>query len=142
MAASYSIHRTHRLIWNRFSGTISVADLVDLGERLRNDVHADPGYLFIEDMRGVTEDRITFNEMQQVTGNIAAYRKMIGVPLRIGLIAPSDVTFGMARMFQSLLTSQIAAEINVGRDVADLATEAGLGPDAVVLLEHAGTVSA
>ncbi|MFL5483656.1 MAG: hypothetical protein ACJ8AK_15850 [Gemmatimonadaceae bacterium] len=94
MSISYDIDKKKQLVTSRLSEVVTNEQVDDHNRTLRTDPDFDPGYRQLIDLTAITEIRIT---TPKVT---AAARDQYFTPgTRRAFVAPTDVTFGMARMF-------------------------------------------
>ena len=126
MPCTYDIRTRDRLIVNTVSGELHTQDVMDLSARLRADPLFDPYFPIIQDFRKVEKDNIDFAGMISITSDIKRVRTATSPPLRMGLLAPSDVSYGMSRMFQTLMQNTPNASIVVERNCDDLIAAMGL----------------
>jgi hypothetical protein len=91
---SYDIDKKQRLVTSRLWEVVTNDEVDDHNRRLRTDPDFDPGYRQLIDLSGITEIRIT---TPKVTA--AAQDQYFAPGTRRAFIAPTDATFGMARMF-------------------------------------------
>ncbi|MEL7092613.1 MAG: hypothetical protein AAFN94_12845 [Pseudomonadota bacterium] len=101
---------------------------------MRADDAFDPSFLIVNDFREHVRDDNSFEYMLALTNEMKAYRQNIGVPLRVGFIAPQDISFGTARMFTTLMSTLEGAVIVVERSVDALAASFALDAASVALL--------
>ena len=128
MPCTYDIRTRDRLILNRHIGDLHTQEVMDLSARLRTDPLFDPYFPIIQDFRAVVTDNIDFAGMISITSDIKRFRTATTPPLRMGLLAPSDVSYGMSRMFQTLMQNVPNASIVVERKCTDLVAAMGLPP--------------
>ena len=86
----------------RYQGTISLADIQRaFGEYISHTLYR-PGRTEIGDLSGVTRVDIDFGAMTILRNQLIEHHMSLGVRTDCHLIAPNDLAFGMARMFQTL----------------------------------------
>jgi hypothetical protein len=110
LSISYEIDHSQRLVTSRLSGVVTNDEVRDHNERLRTDPEFDPGYRQLIDLSGITEVRVT-----TPTVTSAAQDQYFAPGSRRAFFAPSDVTFGLARMF-ALYAESGGQTIEVFRD--------------------------
>lgn len=135
MPCSTDIYPAYQLIWSRFIGVVTLDQIADANQKLRAETEFDPRFLCINDFRDHLDDPVSFQDMMSLTNEMKTFRHRIGVPLRIGFIAPSDVSFGTARMFATLMSDLDGATIAVERSVDALAAALALDADTTTLLK-------
>jgi len=91
---SYDIDIAQRLVTSRLWEVVTNDEVDDHNRRLRTDPDFDPGYRQLIDVSGITEIRITTPKVKAV-----AQDQYFTPGTRRAFFAPSDATFGMARMF-------------------------------------------
>ena len=110
MTISYEIDQRERLVTSRLSGVVTNEEVRDHNEKLRADPEFDPGYRQLIDLSGITEVRVT-----TPTVSSAAQDQYFAPGSRRAFVAPTDVTFGLARMF-ALYAESGGHTIEVFRD--------------------------
>ena len=119
MPASYAIDTERRLVLSRIWGSPTEDEILDHGRRLRADPSFQPDFRQLLDMSELKEILINPGSIRQ-----AARDQFFSPGTRRALVAHSDATFGMARMYA--LASQVEGQtIEVFRD--SCAAEAWLG---------------
>jgi hypothetical protein len=108
---------THRRIAT-FTGAIGDRELFDAYESLLDDPTYDPSVDDLIDLRGVTHMGVTGAGLHRL---IALYdeRPSSGYPTRAAIVAPSDVLYGVSRMFQTLRGDANPDEVEVFRSLLD-----------------------
>jgi hypothetical protein len=119
---SYKIDRALRVVRSRGWGTLTTRDLQDYTSRLLADPVFDPDYRSLADLSEVT--RV---DIDQVALSQAAWMPSFTPGTRRAIIAPSDLVYGLARMFATH-SERFDQVVHVFRHRAD--AEAWLGlPD-------------
>jgi hypothetical protein len=113
MSMSYSIDPARRLVLTRVRGIVSTSDMQDLTNRMLADPRFDPEYRGLADLAEVTEVTIDARAMAE-TAAMPLYQP----GTRRALVAPSDIAFGMARMF-AVYAERSGQEVRVFRDLAE-----------------------
>ena len=100
-----------------FAGPIGDRELLDAYESLLNDPTYDPSVDDLIDLRGVTHMAVTGAGLHRL---IALYddRLSNGYQTRAAIVAPSDVLYGVSRMFQMLRGDTNPDEVEVFRTLA------------------------
>jgi hypothetical protein len=124
MGMSYTIDQARRIVRSRGWGVVSSRDLLDLTSRLLADPAFDPTFRGLTDLSDVTEVRVETPAMVE-SASTPTY-----IPgTRRAVVAPSDVAFGMARMFASY-AERSGQEVRVFRAMREAeAWLEGAGPD-------------
>jgi hypothetical protein len=121
-----AVERRPGLVVIVFSGDVSVDDLVDLAHELDAIDAVTPGLPRFADTTPATGARFTFEDVARLTEDRRSGRRPESV--QIAILARSDVAFGLARMYQSMLGHpQITME--VFRDRAAAMAWLGVEPD-------------
>lgn len=104
---------THRRI-TTFVGAVGDPELIAAYEMLLNDIRYDASLDDLIDLRGVTHMGVTSAGLHRL---IALYdaRPSNGFLTRAAIIAPTDVLYGVSRMFQTLRGDATPDEIEVFR---------------------------
>lgn len=110
MPAIYEIDHKRRLVTSRLWGTVSDEEIHDHNTRLRNDSQFDPSYRQMVDLTGITEIKVATS-----TINETSLDQFFNPGTRRAMVAASDATFGMARMF-ALRAEGLGQTIEVFRD--------------------------
>jgi hypothetical protein len=100
------IERDIGLIRTTASGRVTGADLVEYYRRLRAhpDFKSDLNEIF--DTGQVESVDITAEDVRHLSGMTEAFTKR-GVPVRVAIVAPGDLEFGMSRMYELLQVQSI-----------------------------------
>lgn len=110
MGQSYAIDRAHHLVRLRLFGKVSLTDLQDLQRR----VATDPA--FLPDLHTLTDlSEVTELDVESFALAAAASAPLFITGARRGIIAPTDLLFGMARMYASF-AERSGQQIRVFRD--------------------------
>jgi hypothetical protein len=100
------IEKDNGLIQTSASGRVSGPDLVDYYKRLRNhpDFKHDLNEIF--DATQVEEIDVTADDVRRLSAVTEEYTSL-GVPVKVAIVAPGDLEFGMSRMYELLQTRSI-----------------------------------
>jgi hypothetical protein len=111
------IDRAAGLIRTTGSGRVSGDDLVTYYHRLRShpDFRGDLNEIF--DLSDVTDAAVDADDVRRLSGVTEEFTRR-GVAVRVAIVAPRDLEFGLARMYE-MLQSQSLNEVRVFRDRAD-----------------------
>ena len=110
MPARYEIDHERRIVLTWASGVLSDVEIADLYARLATDPDFDASYSQFADLSEV--ERI---EATTVTIADAARRSVFAPDARRAVYAPTDVAYGMARMWAAYAEAQ-GEQIEVFRD--------------------------
>jgi hypothetical protein len=115
MTADYAIDAERRLIRTRVGGVLTDAELHAFEVRLVSDPRYRHSYAHLMDFTGVTAVELSAAGVRRILDVVPPYTATTG---RRVFVAPADVAFGMARMFQ-LLRGDQAPVLDVVRTVAE-----------------------
>ncbi|HYL83449.1 MAG TPA: hypothetical protein VE263_04385 [Candidatus Angelobacter sp.] len=110
MPAFYKIDKERRLVLTTASGVFSRADVLGHQEKLLKDPDFNPSHSQIVDFRQVTAFDVSSQEIHEL-----AQKSIFSPQSRRAIIAPSDLGFGLARMFEMLRENQGELGIRVFR---------------------------
>lgn len=115
---SFSYDAQRRCRTARFAGPITDRELLDAFERLLRDPAYDASLNDLIDLRDVTHMGVTSAGLHRL---IALYdeRAADAHGTRNAIVAPTDVLYGVSRMFQTLRGECPPAEVEVFRSVDD-----------------------
>jgi hypothetical protein len=95
---------------SRLWGAVTDKEIHEHNDKLRNDPHFDPSYRQIVDLTGITEIKVS-----TVTINETSLNQIFNPGTRRAMVATSDATFGMARMY-ALRAEGLGQTVEVFRD--------------------------
>lgn len=122
MPATYTIDVARGLVVTRLWGRLTDEDLIDHQQRLRTDPEFDPGFRQFADFSDVEETTIAPEVIREL-----ARTNPWGAGARRAMFAPSDLLFGLARMFE-MLDEQLD-EVRVFRNADEARAWLGLDAD-------------
>jgi len=122
MPATYTIDVARGLVVTRLWGRLTDEDLIDHQQRLRTDREFDPGFRQFADFSDVEETTIAPEVIREL-----ARTNPWGAGARRAMFAPSDLLFGLARMFE-MLDEQLD-EVRVFRNADEARAWLGLDAD-------------
>jgi hypothetical protein len=111
MPASYTIDPERKLVVTRIWGAATEDEIVDHGQRLRNDPLFRPDFRQLVDMSELTEIRVGSGMIRDASRN-----QFFSPGARRALVANSDAAFGMARMY-AIASEDAGQTIEVFRDI-------------------------
>ena len=97
MPASYSIDREQQAIFSRASGTLTDEELRDHQRRVLADPDFDPRLRQLWDLRQVSAAEVSTATLRDL-----AAATSYAPDTKRAVVAPRDVIYGLARMFQTL----------------------------------------
>jgi hypothetical protein len=110
LPVTYHIDHKRRLVSSRLWGAVTDKEIHEHNDKLRNDPHFDPSYRQIVDLTGITEIKVS-----TVTINETSLNQIFNPGTRRAMVATSDATFGMARMY-ALRAEGLGQTVEVFRD--------------------------
>jgi hypothetical protein len=115
---TFSLDPARRIRTAQYTGIVDDAMLLQAYAVLLAEPDYDATYDDLVDLRGVTRLEISATAMRQL---IAMYSPVdqLGVRTRLAVVAASDVTFGMSRMYELLRGDGVPEEIRVFRSYDD-----------------------
>jgi len=111
------------LVLSKFSGQVTNEELLEHVTAVGEDARVRPGFTAVADMRGVTTGLVTFNGLLAMVDEIDRRPERLSGS-RLGVVAPGDVPFGMARAYAAVGEHQ-RREIQVFRTVEEAEAWAG-----------------
>ena len=114
MPQFYKIDKERRLVLSTAAGVYCRADAVAHMEKLSKDPDFDPSYSQIADFTQVTEFDISAKEIREL-----AQKSIFSPDSHRALIAPSDLGYGLGRMFEMLRENQGEMGIRVFRSLEE-----------------------
>jgi hypothetical protein len=94
---TYTLDAARRLVLSRASGLVTAEDFVEHGKRLGQDPGFDPGFCQLLDCSEVRELRLSTEALR----GMARFR-LFGPGSRRAVVAPRDLHYGLARMYEML----------------------------------------
>lgn len=122
LPAGYEIDESQRMIFSRAWDVVTAEDLHDHQGLLTRDPRFDPAFSQLWDLRAIDEVTVESATLREL-----AQSRSFASGARRALVAPSDVSYGLARMFQSL-HDDAPEKVRVFRDVAEARAWLGLEP--------------
>ena len=119
MAMSYTIDRVRRVVLTRAWDVLTFKELRDVMTRIAADPAFDADFASLADLSGITSIDIDPSGVASI-----ALAPVFAPATRRAIVAPTDLAFGMARMFATY-AGQASQDVRVFRDMA--LAEAWLG---------------
>jgi len=110
----YETARRIRVV--RLAGAVTDRDLIDAFQRLLRDPAYDASLNDLVDLRDVSQMGITSAGLHRLIG-LYDERGPTEVHTRNAIVAPTDVLYGVSRMFQTLRGESALAELEVFRTI-------------------------
>jgi len=114
MPARYRIDMEQRTIFSTGSGILTQDDLQGHRNRLRDDPDLDPSYDHLYNFSGATELKLSMEFVRSF-----ARQRVRSEKAKIAVVAPNDVFFGSARVYQ-VWHDTMPGEVNVFRSVDEV----------------------
>lgn len=111
MSASYRIDSSQRMIFSSATGVLTDDDLLTHQDRVTNDPGFDPTFSQLWDFRHVSDVEVTNATLQELAG-----ARSFRAGAKRAVVAPKDVLYGMARMFQ-MLHGEAPEDLRVFRSI-------------------------
>lgn len=124
MAHDVRIDPERRLVEIKATGTVTDDDVRSMGDRMRGDSSIAPDFDQLFDASGVSEMTLSSKEVRAMS----AREPFFSTSSRRAIVAPDDLGFGMARMFE-LSRGELAGEIRVFRTRREALVWLGLPPE-------------
>jgi len=116
------IDTQRRLVFTTVQGDIDLAAALDHTDRLRAHPDFDPAMNQLFDMRAVGQISLTADDLRTI-----AAANVLGPGVRRAVVAPTDLSFGVARQLEFFLTPA-GHEVQVFRDIDEARQWLGLDP--------------
>ena len=100
MPARYTIHRDQHLVVTRFEGVVDNGAFVPLYRALLSDPDYRLGMNELADLRAVSRLDLTSSGLEEVRVLTERAYAGSGVLFRSAIVAPTDLSFGIARMYE------------------------------------------
>ena len=97
MPASYTIDIERKAIFSTATGTLTDADLRDHQRHVLRDPDFDPGLRQLWDLREVSATEVSTETLRDLAASTS-----YAPETKRAVVAPRDVIYGLARMFQTL----------------------------------------
>ena len=102
--------------WVRYESVVAAADVIAVIHRSYGSEIGHAGTRSLIDMETVETVDVTFSDMNSATQTAVARLTASGQRIRSACHAPTDVTFGIARIYQTLMENAGVAETLVSRE--------------------------
>jgi len=136
MPYTYSIHPQFNLLWIKRIGVITSEDIKALIAESQADSETSTEMAILEDFRLAEQIDLGFTEMVPIAENSKKLGWGRELPTKMAFVAPTPVTFGMARMFQSLMAGQDRIAIEICKTIDAAVDFLGLPEEARALLAN------
>lgn len=98
MGANYIIDRSTRTVFVTVSGQIDLAEIAEVGRRLREDPGFDPAFQELLDLEEMAPPDLHYPDLYLMAHEIDPFP----ATSRRALVAPGALAFGLARMYQMI----------------------------------------
>ncbi|MBW2446411.1 MAG: hypothetical protein JRG83_10830 [Deltaproteobacteria bacterium] len=113
----HEIDESRNLVVARVSGSVDSETLLAHLTRIKEDVRLRPGYRSWFDLTDAEPGDVGGEFVRRAADIARRFDERTG-PVRVAVLAPDDLTFGLARMY-SLLVGSLQREVRVFRSAAD-----------------------
>ena len=113
MPCQYDIFHEQKFVLIRLWGKIQINDILDMHKLYAANPVAERDYVEFADLGDVLKIDLNFSQIGAI---ITSREKIVSpdhAPNRAAIYAPTDVCYGMARMYQSIGDGRISTEIQV-----------------------------
>jgi len=117
-----------RVVFYRFAGIVTRDDLFAGANASVSDPSYEVGFDELADYSGITESKVASEDVRALIEGVSKGLDVHGRRWRIAIAAPSDVAYGLSRMFE-LLRSQSQEEVHVFRSLEEACACLGITPD-------------
>jgi hypothetical protein len=114
MPAEFRIDRGRRRVFTTGNGVLSWDDAVGHMERLSKDPDFDPAFSQLADFRKVTAFELTHDQIYDL-----ANRRVFADGAKRAFVTETPTQFGLARMFQTYLSSKGAQGIRIFSNIEE-----------------------
>ncbi|SMX27861.1 hypothetical protein TRP8649_01971 [Pelagimonas phthalicica] len=127
MPVQTSIQPEDNFIYSRYLGQVTLAQIRNSMIQTYTSCTYRPGMVEIDDLREISKLDLRFAGVLHITRSLVRHHKAQGTQPKVALIRGSDMTYGVARMFQNLMTAEMPeAEIDIVRSEEDAQATLGL----------------
>lgn len=116
MPVSYEIRADLNRLYIRYSGVVTRDEVAQAIGEFAADPAARPGLLQFADLSDVADIDMSFNEIFGLARAAADLARQLGAPVVGAFFAPDDLSFGMARIYESLSESHQFLTIRAFRE--------------------------
>lgn len=117
MSVEYRIDTTRGVVFSTWHGKLTAEDLNDVARHLRSDPAFNPDYRQLVDLSNVTGVTASFDAMRHYASD--PHGDPFSGKGRRALIAPHNLTFGMARMYEALREDKDQGGLRVFRTLQE-----------------------
>jgi hypothetical protein len=117
MPIALDVDEERNVLVSRATGELGVDELIAYMAELKRETRLRPGYRSYVDFSAADPSRIDAAAIRRVVDVASGFDPALG-PVRVAVFAPSDLAFGLARIYAALVES-LQREVRVFRDAAD-----------------------
>jgi len=117
MPLEHSIDAQRNFLVTRVRGAITSDDLIRYLTAVKQDRRLRPGYLSLFDLGEALPGDLAGDAVRRAAEVARRFDERTG-PVRVAVVAPSDVAFGMARMYGALVDG-LQREVRVFREARE-----------------------
>ncbi|AWI83595.1 hypothetical protein CEW88_07835 [Alloyangia pacifica] len=126
MPGHFKVYAEHRLAFLKFSGAAHIDDCFEIVSALIASPEWCSEYAIFIDNSGVTTYTGDFEDLQRFCGHLTDTGAFENPRMDVVYYAPSDLSFGIARMTQQVLGPRFPFRIHVYRDAGPALAKLGL----------------
>lgn len=139
-----TIHQDLALVYSCWEGRVTIDEIIEAQECYKQMATYDPAFQYLVDLRGVTDPEVDFTRFGEIVSTIEA---PVSDTARPGddavdvhgiVLAPTDLTFGLARQFQAFAELRGGLCITIHRTIDALALKSRRPTQAVYGLLSGG----
>lgn len=134
MPASYRIYPVELLKYVHVTETIELAELLELTEQYFRDPMYDVGHRMLVDLRDLRQSSAGFREAIALYGRYRQVARAENPPTLVAIVAPTDFSFGMSKMFFSVASMGNVMRIRIFETMPEAGTWLSLTADTLARL--------
>lgn len=135
MPARYAFYPATNLVVLSFSGAYTAKEALGIVTRYTVDPEFRPTYEVIIDMSDARDSEVAYQEMQTVVDTIIPRLQHMRRNLCV-IIAPTDLFYGVARMYQTLINDHLPYPIEIVRSQSEALSRFGIKGDGLDILDQ------
>lgn len=133
MPANYVFYPKHNIVVLSFSGAYKAVEALGIVDRYLQDPKFRPNYELIIDFSDANDSEVAYQEMQMVVDSISPKLQHMDRNLCV-IIATTDLFYGVARMYQTLINDQLPYPIEVVRSARSALSRFNIEGDSLTAL--------
>ncbi|SMX28181.1 hypothetical protein TRP8649_02296 [Pelagimonas phthalicica] len=117
------------LTFVRYFGDVTVKENLDCFLGYIDDPQFDPNFHVLVDQESCTLSEATYSEMRRLAYCLLPYYKARGRASRTALYGPTDVQFGISRLYESVSETYVDRDVGVFRTQEEALAYLGYDPE-------------